>query len=189
MLDKKRLFLVDGMSNIFRSYYAIRGLSNSKGVPTNATYGFTVTLRKMISVHKPDYIGVVLDSKEQTFRQEQFARYKAHRPDMPEDLVAQLPYIDRVCAVLRVPVLKMPRYEADDIIGTLACKAKEKGLQTVIVTNDKDLAQLVCDPDVSMIRVEKTGETLLDEAGVKAKYGVCAHQIVDWLGLMGDAVD
>src|SRR5215510_3835821 len=164
MSNQKRLFLMDVMSNIFRSYYAIRGLSNSKGVPTNAVYGFTVTLRKLISVHKPDYLGVVLDSKEQTFRQEQFAAYKAHRPDMPEDLVVQLPYIDRVCAVLRVPVLKMPRYEADDIIGT----------------NDKDLAQLVCDPDVSMIRVEKTGETLLDEAGVKAKYGVSAHQIVDW---------
>jgi len=189
MADKKRLFLVDGMSNIFRSYYAIRGLSNSKGVPTNAVYGFTVTLRKLIAERKPDYLGVVLDSKEKTFRQEQFAAYKAHRPDMPEDLVAQLPFVDRVCAALRVPVLKMPRYEADDIIGTLATKASAAGLQTVIVTNDKDLAQLVHDPDVVMIRVDKTGETLLDEAGVVAKYGVRADQIVDWLGLMGDAVD
>jgi DNA polymerase-1 len=189
MPDKKRLFLIDGMSNIFRSYYAIRSLSNSKGVPTNAVYGFTATLRKVIAERKPDYLGVVLDSKEKTFRQEQFAAYKAHRPDMPEDLVVQLPFIDRVCAALRVPVLKIPRYEADDILGTLATKAAANGLQTVIITNDKDLAQLVRDPDIVMIRVERNGETMLDEAGVIAKYGVRADQITDWLGLMGDAVD
>ena len=189
MAEKKRLFLIDGMSNIFRAYYAIRGLTNSKGMATNAIYGFTVTLRKLIAERKPDYLGVVLDSKEPTFRQEQFAAYKAHRPPMPEDLVAQLPYIDRVCEALRIPVLRMPRYEADDIIGTLARKASAVGLQTVILTNDKDLAQLVHDPDIVMIRIEKNGESLLDEAGVRAKYGVRADQIVDWLGLMGDTAD
>src|SRR5262245_41323672 len=155
MPNKKRLFLVDGMSNIFRSYYAIRGLSNSKGLPTNATYGFTVTLRKLIKDHRPDYIGVVLDSKEMTFRQEKFAAYKAHRPDMPEDLVAQLPYIFRVCDALRIPMVRLPRYEADDILGTLARQATEAGLQTVVVTNDKDLAQLVRDDDVLMLRVDR----------------------------------
>lgn len=189
MPNKKCLFLVDGMSNIFRSYYAIRGLSNSKGVPTNAVYGFTVTLRKMMKDHRPDYLGVVLDSKEKTFRQEQFAAYKAHRPDMPEDLVAQLPYILRVCEALRVPVVRMPRYEADDIIGALSRQAAEAGLQTVIVTNDKDLAQLVRDDEVVVLRVDKNGESLLNESGVKAKYGVRSDQIVDWLGLMGDAAD
>lgn len=190
MPNKKRLFLIDGMSNIFRSYYAIRGLSNSKGLATNAVYGFTMTLRKMIAEHKPDYLGVVLDSKEKTFRQERFEAYKSNRPEMPEDLAQQLPYIDRVCAALRVPVVKMPKYEADDILGTLAKQASAEGLQTVIVTNDKDLAQLVHDPDVVMLRVEKNmGETFLDEAGVKAKFGVRADQIVDWLGLMGDPVD
>jgi DNA polymerase I len=189
MPNKKRLFLVDGMSNIFRSYYAIRGLSNSKGLPTNSTYGFTVTLRKLIKDHRPDYLGVVLDSKEMTFRQEQYADYKAHRPDMPEDLVAQLPYILRVCEALRVPVLRIPRYEADDIIGALAKQATEAGLQTVVVTNDKDLSQLVRDDEVLMLRMDKNGENLLNEDGVKAKYGVRPDQIVDWLGLMGDAVD
>lgn len=190
MPNKKRLFLIDGMSNIFRSYYAIRGLSNSKGLATNAVYGFTMTLRKMIAEHKPDYLGVVLDSKEKTFRQERFEAYKSNRPEMPEDLAQQLPYIDRVCAALRVPVVKIPKYEADDILGTLAKQATAEGLQTVIVTNDKDLAQLVHDPDVVMLRVEKNmGETFLDEAGVKAKFGVRADQIVDWLGLMGDPVD
>jgi DNA polymerase-1 len=189
MPNKKRLFLVDGMSNIFRSYYAIRGLSNSKGLPTNATYGFTVTLRKLIKDHRPDYLGVVLDSKEMTFRQEQYADYKAHRPEMPEDLVTQLPYILRVCEALRVPVLRIPRYEADDIIGALAMQATEAGLQTIVVTNDKDLGQLVRDDEVLMLRVDKNGENLLNEDGVKAKYGVRPDQIVDWLGLMGDAVD
>jgi DNA polymerase-1 len=189
MPNKKRLFLVDGMSNIFRSYYAIRGLSNSKGLPTNAAYGFTVTLRKLMKDHRPDYLGVVLDSKEMTFRQEQYADYKAHRPDMPEDLVAQLPYILRVCEALRVPVLRIPRYEADDIIGTLAMQGAEVGLETVVVTNDKDLSQLVKDDEVLMLRVDKNGENLLNEEGVKAKYGVRPDQIIDWLGLMGDAVD
>src|SRR5215510_1897746 len=189
MPNKKRLFLVDGMSNIFRSYYAIRGLSNSKGLPTNATYGFTVTLRKLMKDHRPDYLGVVLDSKEMTIRREKYADYKAHRPDMPEDLVAQLPYILRACEALRVPVVRLPRYEADDIIGALARQATEAGLQTVVVTNDKDLSQLVSDDQVLMLRVDKNGENLLNEAGVKAKYGVRPNQIIDWIGLMGDAVD
>jgi DNA polymerase I len=189
MPDRKRLFLVDGMSNIFRSYYAIRGLSNSKGLPTNAIYGFTTTLRKLIKDHKPDYLGVVLDSKERTIRQEQYADYKKHRPDMPEDLQAQIPYIERVCEALRIPVIKLARYEADDIMGTLARQGCVEGLMVIIVTNDKDLAQLVKDPDISILRVDKTGEVTLDAAGVKIKYGVNPEQIVDWLGLMGDAVD
>ncbi|MGE0105242.1 MAG: DNA polymerase I [Blastocatellales bacterium] len=190
MADKKRLFLVDGMSNIFRSYYAIRtGLSNPRGLPTNAIFGFTMTLRKLIKDHQPDYLGVVLDSKEKTFRQEKSEQYKAHRPDMPGDLVEQLPYINRVCEALRVPVIRIPKYEADDIMGTLARQATEKGLQTIIVTNDKDLSQLVHDPDVAVLRMDKTGEMLLDEAGVREKFGVRADQIVDFLGLMGDAVD
>ncbi len=189
MPNKKRLFLVDGMSNIFRSYYAIRGLSNSKGLPTNAIYGFTVTLRKLMKDHQPDYLGVILDSKEKTFRQERFADYKAHRPEMPEDLQAQLPYIERVCESLRVPTVKMAGYEADDIMGALARQAMKKDLNTVIVTNDKDLSQLVHDPDVIVLRVDKAGEFFLDEKGVKEKYGVRPDQIVDWIGLMGDAVD
>src|SRR6185436_835956 len=151
MPDKKRLFLVDGMSNIFRAFYAIRGVSNSKGQPTNPIYGFTVMLRRLVTIYKPDYLGVALDTIEKTFRHEQFADYKAHRPDMPSDLVSQLPYMDRVCEALRVPMLKLPRYEADDIMGTLANKAAEQGLQAVLVTNDKDLCQLVRDPDITIL--------------------------------------
>ncbi|NOT60875.1 MAG: DNA polymerase I, partial [Acidobacteria bacterium] len=167
MPDKKRLFLVDGMSSIFRAYYAIRGLSNGKGMSTNAIYGFTVMLRRLVTVYKPDYLGVALDTKEPTFRHEQFPDYKAHRPEMPTDLATQLPYMDRVCEVLRVPMIKLPRYEADDIMGTLAQKASAAGLQTVLVTNDKDLCQLVRDPDITIPLVyNKLGEVLLAEAGV-----------------------
>ncbi len=190
MPDKKRLFLVDGMSSIFRAFYAIRGLSNGKGMPTNAIYGFTVMLRRLVTVYKPDYLGVALDTKEPTFRHEQFPDYKAHRPEMPSDLATQLPYMDRVCEILRVPMIKLPRYEADDIMGTLAQQAAAAGLQTVLVTNDKDLCQLVRDPDITILRVDnKLGEVFLDEAGVKAKLGVRPDQVTDWIGLMGDAVD
>ena len=98
MPDPKRLFLIDGMSNIFRSYYGVRGLSTSKGVPTNAVFGFTMMLRKLLNSHKPDYLAVVLDSKEKTFRHERFEAYKANRSEMPEDLALQLPFINHLRA-------------------------------------------------------------------------------------------
>ncbi len=189
MSDKTRLFLVDGMSNIFRAFYAVRNLSNSKGLPTNAVFGFTMMLRKIIAQHKPDHIGVVLDSKEKTFRHEAYEQYKANRTEMPDDLVVQLPYILRVCEAFRVPVLRLPRYEADDLIGTLANKAAAAGVQAVIVSTDKDLCQLVRDPDIIILREDKTGETWYDEAGVKVRMGVTPEQVVDLLGLMGDSSD
>ncbi len=189
MPDKKRLFLIDGMSNIFRSYYAIRGLSTSRGMATNAVFGFAMMLRKLLTQHKPDYIGVVLDSKEKTFRHEQYEKYKANRSEMPEDLVPQLAWIDRVCAAYRVPIVKLPGFEADDLMGTLAHQAADAGLQAVIVSTDKDLCQLVRDPDIIILREDKTGESWFDEAGVKTRLGVQPAQVVDWLGLMGDASD
>jgi DNA polymerase-1 len=190
MPDKKRLFLVDGMSSLFRAYYAIKRLSNAQGIPTNAIYGFTVMLRRLVTIYKPDYLGVTMDLPGPTFRHEQYPEYKAHRPEMPTDMVSQLPYVDRVCAALRVPVLKIQGYEADDLMGTLAHKAAAQGLQTVLVTNDKDLCQLVRDPDITILRVDnKLGEIFLDEAGVKAKLGVRPDQVIDWIGLMGDAAD
>lgn len=177
------------MSNIYRAYYAIRGLSNSRGLATNAVFGFAMMLRKLISAHNPDYLGVVLDSKEKTFRHEAYEKYKSNRPDMPEDLVAQLPYIERVCEALRVPVVRLPRYEADDILGTLARQAAAAGVQTVIVSSDKDLCQLVRDPDVIILKIDRAGEIWIDEAGVRTRLGVRADQVVDLLGLMGDPSD
>jgi DNA polymerase-1 len=128
-VSRSRLFLIDGMSHIYRAYYAIRNLSNSKGLPTNAVYGFTAMLRKLIQEEKPDYLAVAFDLEGPTIRQERFESYKATRKPMPDDLVPQIPYIRRVCDAFRVQVIGYPGYEADDIIGTLARKGAEKGLR------------------------------------------------------------
>jgi DNA polymerase-1 len=185
----KRLFLVDGMSQLYRAYYAIRSLSTSSGKATNAIYGFTMMLRRLINTEKPDYLGVAYDTPEPTFRHEQFEDYKAQRAPMPEDLVLQLPYIDRVCEALRVPLIRHPGFEADDIIGTLSCKAEAAGIDVAIVSNDKDLCQLVTE-HVKILRTEQSGDLRwLDPKGVVEKFSVRPDQIVDLLGLWGDASD
>jgi DNA polymerase-1 len=185
----KRLFLIDGMSQLYRAYYAIRSLSTSSGKATNAIYGFTMMLRRLINNEKPDYLGVAYDTAEPTFRHEQFEDYKAQRAPMPDDLVSQLPYIDRVCEALRVPLIRHPGFEADDIIGTLSCKAEAAGLDVAIVSNDKDLCQLVTD-HVKILRTEQSGDLRwLDPKGVVEKFSVRPDQIVDLLGLWGDASD
>src|SRR5215210_3980882 len=180
--ERKRLYLVDGMSQIYRAYYAIRGLTNSSGQPTNAIYGFTMMLRRLITSEKPDYLGVAFDSPERTFRHEAFEKYKATRALMPDDLEVQLPYIVRVCEALHVPITRMPGFEADDIIGTLSCQAEAAGLDVIIVSNDKDMCQLVTDR-VRILRTERSGDMrLLDAAGVEEKLGVSPGQVVDLLG-------
>ncbi|HEY7546179.1 MAG TPA: 5'-3' exonuclease H3TH domain-containing protein, partial [Blastocatellia bacterium] len=181
--------LVDGMSQIFRAYYAIRGLTNSHGLATNAVYGFTMMLRRLIANEKPDYLGIALDSPEPTFRHESYEHYKANRALMPDDLAVQLPYINRVCEVLRVPIIRQPGFEADDIIGTLACKAEAAELDVVVVTNDKDLCQIVT-PHTKVLRTERSGDMrMLDAAGVEEKLGVRPDQVVDLLALWGDSSD
>ncbi len=186
---REALYLVDGMSHIFRAYYAIRGLSTSSGLATNAVYGFTMMLRKLISQEKPKYLGIVLDSAEPTFRHEAFADYKATRGLMPDDLAAQIPYILRVCEVFRLPVVRVPGFEADDLIGTLAHKAEAAGIETVIVSQDKDLCQLVTDR-VTIMREERDRTvTRVDREGVVKRMGVPPEQVIDLLGLQGDASD
>ncbi|MEW5974308.1 MAG: DNA polymerase I [Acidobacteriota bacterium] len=181
------LFLVDGMSHIFRAFYAIRNLSNSQGLPTNAVYGFATMLRKLMREYRPAYLAIVFDGSQPTFRHEAFEAYKANRAQMPEDLAVQIPYIRRLCEALSVPVVEMERYEADDIIGTLAKKAEAEGLETVIVSNDKDMFQLVSD----RIRVlhQAKEDTVFDSEKAEAFFGVPPSQVVDVLGLMGDSVD
>ncbi len=186
-MDSKRLFLVDGMSHIYRAYYAIRGLSNSKGLPTNAIYGFTSMLRKLIEEEKPGYIGVAVDLEGPTVRHEKFEAYKATRKPMPEDLVQQIPYIRKVCEVFRVPILSYPGYEADDVIGTLATKAAEQGLTAIIVTSDKDMLQLVSDHVLVLDPMKDN--LILDATKVVEKFGVKPAQVPDLLGLWGDSVD
>jgi DNA polymerase-1 len=187
--QRKRLFLVDAMSQIYRAYYALPSLSNSRGLPTNAVYGFTMMLRKLVATEKPDYLGVAFDGPERTFRHDVYEFYKATRTAMPDDLTLQLPYINRLCQALRVPIIRERGYEADDIIGTLAAKADGVGLDVVIVTNDKDLSQLVTDR-VKVLRTERTGEMkMLDAKGVEEKMGVPPSQVVELLGLWGDTID
>jgi DNA polymerase I len=187
LVTSKRLFLIDGMSHIYRAYYAIRNLSNSKGFPTNALYGFTAMMRKLIEVEKPDYIGVAMDLAGPTIRHEKFEAYKATRKPMPEDLAQQIPYIQRICDVFRVPLLAHPGYEADDVIGTLSKKASEQGLLTMVVTSDKDMLQLVSD-NICVLDTMKDN-LILDEKRVVEKMGVQPSQIPDLLGLWGDASD
>jgi len=181
------LTLVDAMSNIHRAYHAIRGLSTKSGRPTNAVYGFVTMLRKMLRELPSDYLAVAFDRKEKTVRHEEYDGYKANRPAMEQDLASQIPEVRRACEAYRIPVLEMPGYEADDVIGTLSRRAAEAGFDVVIVTADKDMLQLV---EGSRVRVFHTGkEKFLDAKGVKEFFGVAPSQVVDVLALMGDASD
>jgi DNA polymerase I len=186
-MDRKRLFLIDGMSHIYRAYHAIRNLSNSKGLATNAIYGFTSMLRKLIQEQKPEYIGVAIDLEGPTVRHEKYEAYKATRKPMPPDLVVQIPYILKVCEAFRVPVISYAGYEADDVIGTLSQKATEQQLDSIIVTSDKDMLQLVSD-HVRVLDAMKDN-LLLDAQKVEEKLGVRPDQVADLLGLWGDASD
>ncbi|MBZ5497591.1 MAG: DNA polymerase I [Acidobacteriia bacterium] len=186
-MSGKRLVLVDGMSHIYRAYYAIPRLSNSKGFPTNAIYGFTTMLRKLVEEEKPDYIGVAFDLEGPTVRHEKFEAYKATRKPMPEDLSLQIPYITKVCEVFRVPVISYPGYEADDVLGTLARKAVAAGLNPIVVTSDKDMMQLVND-HIRIMDPMKDNQ-ILDAHKVVEKLGVKPEQVPDLLGLWGDASD
>ncbi|MCZ6879364.1 MAG: DNA polymerase I [Acidobacteria bacterium] len=181
-----KLYLVDGMSHIYRAYHAIPPLTNAEGLPTNAVYGFVNMLRKLIKEEEPDYLGVAIDLFGPTVRHQQYKEYKATRPAMPEDLVKQLPLIMRVCEVLRIPVRSYERYEADDVIGTLARKAVKEGLEVVIVTIDKDMFQLVND---HVAILDTRSLTRLDSKGVEEKFGVPPEKVVDVLSLVGDSSD
>ena len=191
------------MSHIFRAFYApmlnrAAPLATSQGFVTQAVYIFTNMLIKLLREEKPDYIAAIFESREKTFRHETFADYKANRVEMPDDLAKQMPYIFRLCEALNIPVINSPGYEADDVIGTLAKQVAEKQMQAVIVSNDKDMCQLVRDPYVVCMRqnsqVVKRKEPVppiewCDEAWVENKFGVTADKLVDLLGLMGDSID
>src|SRR5712691_6770177 len=199
----ERVFLIDSMSHIFRAYYAPMAnraapLQTSKGQVTQAVFIFTNMLRKLLSDEKPKYIAAVFESGEKTFRHETFSDYKANRQQMPDDLASQMPYIKRLCEAYNVPMISVPGFEADDVIGALAVQAADKGLQAVIVSNDKDMCQMVRDPLIVCMRqnsqVIKRKEPVppiewCDEAWVEGKFGVTAAQVVDLIGLMGDSVD
>ncbi len=182
----KNIYLIDGTSQLFRAYFAIRGLTNAEGVPTNAVFGFTTMLRKLLNDEKPEYVGVAFDLEGPTFRHERFADYKAHRPPVPEDLISQVPLVKQVCEGFRIPQLELSGYEADDLIATYARLAREAGYEVVVVASDKDLLQLV-GPGVTVLNPSK--DLRLDAAGVAEHFGAAPGLVRDVLGLMGDAVD
>jgi DNA polymerase I len=183
---RPKLVLIDGFHNIFRAFFAIRNLSNSKGLPTNAIFGFVQILRKVLKDEAPDFIGVALDISDKTVRSEKFADYKANRAPMPEDLVPQIPYVRRAIEAFRIPRLELDNYEADDVMGTLASKAAAQGYDVVLVSADKDLMQLV-GPHVTLFHTGRGKR--YDVAGVTEDFGVPPGQVADVLALMGDTVD
>ncbi|MBN1663583.1 MAG: DNA polymerase I [Deltaproteobacteria bacterium] len=183
---KPTFVLVDGSNYMYRAFYAIRELTNSKGFPTNAIYGFTTMLMKLLRDTQPDYIAMVFDVKGPTFRHESFDQYKATRKATPDTLVAQIPYIKDVVRGFAIPVLEQQGIEADDIIGALAKRFSEKGMKIVIVSGDKDLMQLISE-DVVMIDSMK--DKTFDVKAVKEKFGVGPDKVAEVLGLMGDTSD
>ena len=138
MKSNERLFLIDGSSFCYRAFYAIRHLSTSKGQPTNAIYGVVMMLRKLIEGEQPDYLAVAFDLPKPTFRHQRYESYKIHRKPMPAELIDQIPLIKELLRAWRIPIFEREGFEADDILGTLALQATEKGLEVYLVTSDKD---------------------------------------------------
>jgi DNA polymerase-1 len=181
------LFLIDGNSYCYRAYYAIRSLSNSKGQPTNAVYGFITMLNKLIKDERPDYLGVAFDLKGPTFRHKKFEEYKVTRKPMPDELVSQMPIIKEALEAYNIPIFQMQGYEADDILATIAKRAQAKDIDTFIVTGDKDALQLVGE-HIKVYHTHKEG-LIFDAAKVKEEFKVGPERIIDLIALMGDSSD
>jgi DNA polymerase-1 len=185
MSNRPKLFLIDGSSYLYRAFFAIRHLSNARGLPTNATYGFTQMLLKVLKDHRPDYLAVIFDSKAPTFRSKMYEEYKANRPAMPDALTPQIPYVKKIIDGYRIALLEMDGYEADDLIGTVA-KRLESEVDVVIITGDKDILQLV-DDRVQVYDTMKEKRFGVEE--VIQRFGVSPEQVVDVMGLAGDPID
>ena len=185
-LKNKTVFLVDGQAYIYRAFYAVRELQTSQGVPTNAVFGFTSMLQRLLQEESPEYLAVVFDAKGKNFRHDLYKEYKANRLATPEPLRPQIPRIKDLVRAYRIPVLELPGYEADDIIATLTRRWEKAGAEVVIVSGDKDLMQLVSD-HVTMLDTMK-GERI-GIAEVRMKFGVDPARVVDVQGLMGDSTD
>ncbi|HSH16616.1 MAG TPA: 5'-3' exonuclease H3TH domain-containing protein, partial [Verrucomicrobiae bacterium] len=189
----KRLFLLDGMALAYRAHFAFmsRPIMTSQGVNTSALLGFTNTLLDILKQHQPTHLAVAFDTAAPTARHTEFPAYKAQRQEMPEDLSFALPNIKRLCAAMNIPVLELDGYEADDLVGTLVRRAEREGFESWMVTPDKDFAQLV-DDHTYILKPGKAGSDveLLKLPEVRAKWGVeRPEQVIDILGLMGDASD
>jgi len=182
------LYLIDGNGFFYRAYYAIQGLTNSKGEPTNAIYGFITSVEKLIAMYQPEYLAVCFDRREATFRHDKYEEYKANRKPMPEDLVSQVEPIKEYCKLAGIPCFEKAGFEADDLIGTMARRGKEDGLNVVIASSDKDMLQLV-EPGIRVLNFHKD-QKFYDEAAVRERFeGLGPEQVVDLMALMGDGSD
>jgi len=186
MEARDAIYLIDGTAYIHRAFHAIRGLANSRGLPTNAVFGFTRMLLKLIEEHRPRQAAVFFDARGPTFRHELYPAYKANRPPMPEEMAVQIPWIRRIVEAYRLPVFELPGFEADDLIGTAGRRLSAAGRPVVVVTGDKDFVQLV-DERLRLWDPMKDRET--DLAAVRRELGIEPAQVIEVMGLAGDATD
>jgi DNA polymerase-1 len=192
MPARKKLFLVDAMAHVYRAFFApMMRMNGPSGIPTKVPFLFNNILRRLLKDYQPDYVGIVFDTSKPTFRDKLFETYKAHRAPMPDELSQQLPFVRRLCEAMRLPMLEYDGFEADDILGVLARQADAKNLDVLLITNDKDMMQLVGEN----VRVLRTGpggakgDVIVDEARVREILGVPPEQVVDVMALMGDTID
>ncbi|HEX4542662.1 MAG TPA: DNA polymerase I, partial [Candidatus Acidoferrum sp.] len=189
----KKLFLVDAMAHVYRAFFAPmpQRLTGPSGVPTNVPFLFGNILKRLIKDYQPDYIGIVFDPPGATFRDKLFEKYKAQRQPMPDEMRVQLPFVRRLCEAMRMPILEVKGYEADDVIGTMAVQAGKQNLDVLIVSNDKDMMQLV-GKSVRTLRTGSggaKGDIIVDEKKVEELLGVPPEKVVDYMALLGDTID
>jgi DNA polymerase-1 len=189
---RKKLFLVDAMAHVYRAFFAPMNRMNApSGIPTKVPFLFNNILRRLLKDYQPDYVGIVFDTRQPTFRDKLFEKYKAKRAPMPDELAQQLPYVRRLCEAMRLPILELDGFEADDVIGCLAQKAAKQNLDVLLITNDKDMMQLV-DGNVRVLRTGPggaKGDVIVDAARVEEILGVTPDKVVDVMSLMGDTID
>jgi len=185
-MTEKTLVLVDGSSYLFRAYHALPLLTNSKGEYTNAILGVTNMLKKLVDTYSDAYFGVIFDAPGKTFRNDMYPEYKANRASMPEELREQIKPLHELIKEMGLPLVMESGVEADDVIGTLATQAELNGLNVIISTGDKDIAQLVTE---KIALINTMNNQWLDVAGVQEKFGVPPERIIDYLALMGDTSD
>jgi DNA polymerase-1 len=192
MGNPKKLFLVDAMAHIYRAFYAPMNRMNApSGIPTKVPFLFANIVRRLLKDYQPEYVAIVFDTRKPTFRDRLFEKYKAQRPPMPDDMSVQLPYVRRLCEAMRMPILELDGYEADDVIGTMAKKAAASKIDVLVVSNDKDMMQLV-NPGVRILRTGSGGakaDTIVDAAKVTEILGVPPEKVIDLMALLGDTVD
>ncbi|GAB4536308.1 MAG: DNA polymerase I [Thermodesulfovibrionia bacterium] len=180
------LYLIDGNSYIFRAFYAIKRLSTSSGFPTNAIYGFTNMILKILRERRPDYFAIVFDSAEPTERHKVYEEYKAQRPSIPDDMKVQIPVIKEFIGAFNIRTIEVAGYEADDILGTIAKRAERDGMDVYIVTGDKDMCQVVS-PRVRLYDTMR--DKITDEKEIRDRFGIPPERFPEVMALMGDAID